>query len=416
MRDAPCRREESALDVLGVEAHLDRVAARRGLAEREPVAHRDAQLLLDEVDVPDELRHRMLHLEARVHFEEGEVALRVDDELGRPGVRVLRLARDRDRGLRERLALSIFERRRGRLLEDLLVPALRRAVALAEREDLAVRVGKDLHLDMPRPLDELLEHEPLVVERRGHDAPRLRQRVPQGGRLAHALHPDAAAARDRLHHHRVADPRRGGDERFVALVRVHVAGQHRHARALRERLRLRLVAERCQHLGVRADEAHPRGDDGPREGWRLREEAVPGMNEIRFGLARRGDHALDVEIRLGRGWRTDAQRDIGLARERLVLIRVGIHRDGPHVHAPRRAKDAARDLPAVRDQERRHHFGLRRSRNDRMPSWPSSLTRMPAMRSTVFSRTSATGRPATSRTRRFAAFTACGPPAMIASR
>ena len=140
------------------------------------------------------------------------------------------------------------------------------------------------------------------------------------------------------------------------------------------------------------------------------------MNEIRFGLARGGDHALDVEVRLGRGWGTDAKCDVGLAHERLVRVGVGVHGDGPHVHAPRRAEDAARDLTAVRDEERRHHFGLRRSRNDRMPSWPSSLTRMPAMRSTVFSRTSATGRPATSRTSRFAAFTACGPPATIASR
>src|SRR6185503_7619045 len=63
VRDAAGRGEEPALDVLGVEAHLDRVAARRGLAEDEPIAERDAQLLLDEVNVPHELGHRMLDLE-----------------------------------------------------------------------------------------------------------------------------------------------------------------------------------------------------------------------------------------------------------------------------------------------------------------------------------------------------------------
>jgi len=42
-----------------------------------------------------------------------------------------------------------------------------------------------------------------------------------------------------------------------------------------------------------------------------------------------------------------------------------------------------------------------------MPSWPSPLTRSAAMRSMVRSRTSLTGRPATSRTIRFAAFTGC---------
>src|SRR5207247_7876405 len=103
--------------------------------------------------------------------EEREAAFRVDDELGRPGARVIRLARDRDRGFRDRLALRVLERRRGRLLEDLLVTALGGAVTLTEREDLAVRVGEELHLDVPRPLDELLEHQSLVAERRRRDAP-----------------------------------------------------------------------------------------------------------------------------------------------------------------------------------------------------------------------------------------------------
>ena len=186
VRDATRRGQESTLDVLGVETHLDRVPTRCGLAQRQPLAHCDTQLLLHQVDVPHELRHGMLDLEARVHLEEREAALRVDDELGRSGVGVLRLARDRDRCFRERLALRVLERRRGRLLEDLLVTPLGGAVALAEREDLTVRVGEKLHLDVPRSLDELLEHEPFVAERRRRDASRLRERVLQRRRFAHA--------------------------------------------------------------------------------------------------------------------------------------------------------------------------------------------------------------------------------------
>ena len=44
--------------------------------ERERLARRDAQLLLDEVDAVDELGHRMLDLQPRVHLEEEEVARR----------------------------------------------------------------------------------------------------------------------------------------------------------------------------------------------------------------------------------------------------------------------------------------------------------------------------------------------------
>ena len=46
-----------------------------------------------------------------------------------------------------------LDQRRRRLLDDLLVPALDRAVPLAERPHRAVLVGHDLHLDVPAALD-----------------------------------------------------------------------------------------------------------------------------------------------------------------------------------------------------------------------------------------------------------------------
>src|SRR5207245_2551543 len=107
----------------------------------------------------------------------------------------------------------------------------------------------------------------------------------------------------------------------------------------------------------------------------------------------------------------EADRAVGLAHERHVRVRIAVDRDGLEAHAPCRAEDASRDLAAIRDEKDGHRSqrARRRSRNARIPSWPSALTRRAAMRSIVRSRTSAIGRPATSRTMRFAAFTACGP-------
>ena len=104
------RRQEPARDILGVQAHLDGVAARRRLLEQEALALRDAQLLLDEVDVPYELGHRMLDLQARVDLEEEERARRVDDELARPGVHVADRPRDLDRGTGHPLAQRRIDR------------------------------------------------------------------------------------------------------------------------------------------------------------------------------------------------------------------------------------------------------------------------------------------------------------------
>ncbi len=55
---------------------------------------------------------------------------------------------------------------RWRFLQQLLVAALDGALALAERDDVAVLVGEDLELDVARALDELLHVHVAVAERR----------------------------------------------------------------------------------------------------------------------------------------------------------------------------------------------------------------------------------------------------------
>ena len=89
--------------------------------------------------------------------------------------------------------------RRRRLLDDLLVAALQRALALAEVDDRAVRVGEHLHLDVPRALEVALDEHAVVAERGLRLAPRGVERVGSSSRVgAHDAHALAAAARDRL--------------------------------------------------------------------------------------------------------------------------------------------------------------------------------------------------------------------------
>ena len=87
--------------MLGVEAHLDRVALGLARDRRERLAGRDPQLLLDEVDPGHELRHGMLDLEPRVQLQKPE-ALAVEHELGSARVLVADRAGERDRGLAHR--------------------------------------------------------------------------------------------------------------------------------------------------------------------------------------------------------------------------------------------------------------------------------------------------------------------------
>ena len=148
------------------------------------LAARDAQLLAHEIDARDELRHRMLDLDPRVQLEEEEVAP-VEHELGRAGALVADRARERDRGVAHPRAQLGVERRGRRLLEHLLVTALDRALALAEREHGAVRVGEQLDLDVARPLEVALEEDRVVAERARRLALRGRDRFVELVRRAH---------------------------------------------------------------------------------------------------------------------------------------------------------------------------------------------------------------------------------------
>ena len=169
----------------------------------------------------------------------------------------------------------------GRDLDHLLVAPLQRAVALVEVHDVARGVGEDLHLDVPRVDDGLLqEHR---RRRRTRTAPRAwppsmdsrscpgssTRRIPRPPPPATALtnsgKPDLVGRRDQL---------------------VDVRGrrrrpEHRHARLPGGGDRAGLVAGQVQHLRRRADER----DAGVRAGLRP-DRGSPTGSRIR-GRSRR---------------------------------------------------------------------------------------------------------------------------------
>ena len=76
----------------------------------------------------------MLDLQARVHLEEVELA--ADEQtFDRPRAGVADVAAEGDRVRRDPIRGIAVERGRGRLLHELLVPPLDRAVAKAELDD-----------------------------------------------------------------------------------------------------------------------------------------------------------------------------------------------------------------------------------------------------------------------------------------
>src|ERR1019366_5144837 len=155
----PARRgHEAVAVVLGIDPAFDGMTPGHQvlLAELEVLAGRDPQLFGDKVHGVHGLRDGMLDLQPRVHLQEEELTLGVD-QLHRAGVDIADRARGGDGDLTHALPGLRVDDDRGRLLEDLLMAALDRAFALAEVNDIAVGVGEYLDLDVPRFLDVALE-------------------------------------------------------------------------------------------------------------------------------------------------------------------------------------------------------------------------------------------------------------------
>ena len=193
--------------VFRVDPALDRVAAQAdiGLGQPEPAPLRDRDLLRHQVEPGDRLGHRVLHLDARVHLEEPERGpFGVHQEFDGAQALVLQVQAEGDRRRTHADPQRLAEPRRRRLLDELLIPPLHRAVPVAE-VDHVLPVAKQLHLDVPRGGDVPLQVHPRIGERRLRLGAGHRDRFGEPARIADHPQPPPAAASRRLDQHRIPD-------------------------------------------------------------------------------------------------------------------------------------------------------------------------------------------------------------------
>ena len=353
------RGQEAAFRILGVDARLERPAVEPDVLLREGkrLAGGDADHQLHEVEAGHQLGHRMLDLQPRVHLQEVEIAVAVDDELHRAGGAVADRPGQRH-GLRaHRLPRRLVEKRARRLLDHLLMAALDRAFALAEEHDVAVRVAQHLDLDMAGLLDVFLDEDAAVAKARlrlaGRGAKALRD-LGIGAGDPHAL---PAPARGGFEQHGVADVLRVAGGGFGVGDDPDMAGHGGDAGGAGELLGADLVAHRRHGGRRRADEDDAGLFERGGKARILREEPVARMHRLCAGRAARLDDGVDLQVALGRGRRADAHGLVGFAHMQRVGIGVGIDGDGGNPHAPGRAHDACGDFSAIGDEDFSEHLG-----------------------------------------------------------
>ena len=181
--------------------------------------------------------------------------------------------------------LLVGEERRGRLLDELLVAALQRAVAGGDDDDVAVLVGEALGLDVARVVEVALD-EALAAAERG-DGLAHGGVVQLGDLLERAGDLEAAAA--------AAERRLDRDRQAVLLgERDDLVGARRPGRRCRAtsgapaRCAMwraeTLSPSDADRLGRRADPGQPGVDDGLGEVGVLGQEAVAGVDRVGAGL------------------------------------------------------------------------------------------------------------------------------------
>ena len=135
----------------------------------------------------------MLDLDARVHLDEVELAILIQ-ELERAGAAIADRAAGLDTTFAHETPLARSDARRRRLLDHLLMAALQRAVALAQMDDVPEIVREHLKLDVARPLQEFLHVHLIVAEGRARFGLRDADGVQKRGLAVHHAHAAAAAA------------------------------------------------------------------------------------------------------------------------------------------------------------------------------------------------------------------------------
>ncbi len=279
--------------------------------------------------------------------------VRREQELERAGIQVGdRAACTFDIGFHRRSGRFV-QGRRGRFLDQLLVPSLDRALPLAERQYAAVRVAEHLYLDVPSRCDQLLEVEAAVTE----SGECLRVRALEG--LVEVLasldetHPFATAPGRSFQKDGVADLRCCG----TGFLEPDGLGSRyeRNTSLGKLALGLHLVAHARHDIRIGADEDELVLLAGSDEVGILGEEAVAGMHGLAPGRFPGRHNRGDVQVTLRSARRTNADGAVGQARVERAPVSSRVDGHGFDAELVQRTDDAHRDLATVRNEHAREH-------------------------------------------------------------
>ena len=143
----------------------------------------------------------MFHLDARVHLQK-EILVPRDQKFDRAQAAIIERFAQAHRVMRDLVKKRARQAPSRGLFDDLLVAALKRAVALEQVQHMALAVARDLHLDMACLGQEAFQQKALGAKGGLCFAQRALDVLHKRGFNRHEPLPAPAAAADRLEQHR----------------------------------------------------------------------------------------------------------------------------------------------------------------------------------------------------------------------
>ena len=273
---------KAVVRVFGVDPHFNGVAVEANvlLLQRQGFARCHAQLPLHQIEAGHAFGHRVLHLQAGVHFQEVVAVFAVHDELHRARAPVAH-SQCGGHGIVPHLRAHLWrDDGGGRFFNHFLAPALRRAVALAQVHGVPVGVGKHLDFNVAATFDQAFEHQRAVAKGAGGFAPGAFNTGLQFTVQAYQAHAAPAAACHSFDQQGVAELPGLCDQRGIALVLAQIARSAGHTGFHHALLGQGFVAHGFNGRGRRADEQHPCVRTCLRKGGVLAQKAVARVQGI----------------------------------------------------------------------------------------------------------------------------------------
>src|SRR5690554_4183926 len=290
----------------------------------------------------------MLHLDARVHLTEVEVATRVHEELTRTGTPVVDVPGQADGRLGHPQAQVLIEGAGG-FLQDLLVAPLDGTVPVEEVHHVALAVPEHLDLDMPGLLEIALQVQLRVAEGRARLFTRRDEGALEGLLAMHDPHAPTTATGRCLEDHRIAHLI-GELLGFIHVRKLVTAGCQWHAGFPGEPAGAGLVPDQADVMGPGADEDEVVLLAHLRELRVLGQEAVTRMDRFGPGDDRRREDVAHVQVRACRRSRADADALVRQQHGQRFLVRLRVCDHGLDPELMRCPKYSQGYLPAVGDQ------------------------------------------------------------------